>query len=84
MEYRVIDKDGVVVNTLGEGDRIVRKNSMRHLREEEGKMKLPKDEEFIKYQQNLPKCQRIEVVHRGINITSLGKKLLDLCVTKVK
>jgi hypothetical protein len=48
MEYRIIDENGIVVNTLFEGDRIVRKNSMKHLREEEGKMKLPNDEAFIK------------------------------------
>jgi uncharacterized protein YjhX (UPF0386 family) len=48
MEYRIIDENGVVVNTLGEGDRIVRKNSMKHLREQEGKIQIPKDEDFIK------------------------------------
>ena len=50
MGYRVIDDDGVVVNVIEEGDsiKIIRKNSMKHLREQEGKMQIPKDEDFIK------------------------------------
>lgn len=48
MGYKIIDENGVVIGELQEGDRIVRKNSLKHLAEQMNKVNPPKDEEFIK------------------------------------
>ena len=47
MPYKIVNDDGEIVGELGEGDRIIRKNSLDHLRAEESKISLSGDA-FVK------------------------------------
>lgn len=53
--YQIVNEDGVIVGQLEEGDRIVKKKTLDKLRAEDGKLTLPKGENFIKvFQDALP------------------------------